>query len=139
MLCPNCGYNQQEGNVCGECHTLLKSVSSPVPQGVEPGWKKPKPAREVSSKGSLEKTSLKTQLGKGLRTPDLEEIPKTQETQKNIELQKAVKEKVTQEGELTTPYTESVSVNPLQEKKEGPKKNLEAEEGKAFGQSEGCH
>jgi len=131
MLCPNCGYNQQEGNVCGECHTLLKSVSPPVSPGVEPGWKKPKPAREVSSKGSLEKTSLKAQFGKGSRTPDLEEIPKTQETQKNIELEKVVNVKVTQEEELTTPYTEKISVKPPQEKKEEPKKNLEVEEGKS--------
>ena len=116
--------------MCGECHTLLKSVSSSVPQGVEPGWKEPKPPQEVSSKGSLEKTSLKVQLGKGLRTSDLEKSQKTQETPKNIELEKPVKEKVTQEEELTTPYKESVSVKPSQGKKEEPKKNLEVEEGK---------
>jgi uncharacterized protein YbjQ (UPF0145 family) len=42
MICPNCGYDQQEGNVCGECHAFLKTMSAPLSQGVKQGWKEVK-------------------------------------------------------------------------------------------------
>ena len=79
MICPNCGYDQQTGNVCGECQTFIKAVSAPVSQGVEPGWKEAKIPPEAAGQQEDGESGPTDHKGESLEKMKEESSPSVQE------------------------------------------------------------